>query len=95
MHQTYKREGGWEMGEKIVTIKVSELFELELYCNKCGTGVILNLSNREVGLPKTCAVCGVPFNGEKLPSDIEKYRSFYDALSAFKKPAQFRIKLVD
>ena len=81
------------MGERHITIPVADLRCLELYCNECGTGILLDLENETAGLPQKCPGCNIAFNSGGLPETLLKFRQFRKEMAGFKRiPPQFRIK---
>lgn len=80
------------MGEKYLMFPVKDMRHLELYCNNCGIGVVLDLDNKTAGLPKGCPGCNVEFNGGRLPDAIVKLKDFRREMEGFTRQPQFRIK---
>lgn len=80
------------MGEKEITIDFEELHRLEIYCSKCGAGVLIDTKGTgEWGRFTQCPVCGHELS-DKLKAAIVAFSRFFREAEESKSKIQFRIK---
>ena len=79
------------MGDKEISIDVSELGRIEIECPKCHTGFVISFNpDHDSRLPSYCC-------NQELPSQardaVTSYRRFYENALASKIPFRFRVKV--
>jgi hypothetical protein len=91
--QKGKRSSGRKrMGEKEIAIGYEELHRLEIYCDKCGAGVLIDTKiTAELGRFTQCPVCGHELS-DKLKAAIVAFSRFFRETEESKSKIQFRIK---
>jgi len=77
------------MGDKEISIDVSELSRIEIQCQRCHTGFVISFNpEHDSRLPQFC--CNQELS---LARDaVTNYRNFYRSALASKMPFIFRVK---
>jgi hypothetical protein len=78
------------MGEREISLPFGELSRLELYCDHCGTGFLIDFSNRKA-TPTACSACNRQFC-TATNSAISAFERFFFEASQSKMRLQFRVK---
>ena len=79
------------MAEKEISIELSELKRMEIYCSSCETGVVFDVSSGDHAFG-VCAFCGAKFH-DSVRTALIAYRDFFRAaVKSNMGRSQFRIK---
>jgi hypothetical protein len=79
------------VGEKEISIDFTELNRLEIYCPKCNTGLLLDMSDPSAPLPSECPACRDDLPQHAITA-IKSYRQFFQNAKQSGVTFKFRIK---
>jgi hypothetical protein len=64
------------MGEKGISVDFSELNHMEVYCPRCKTGILLNVSLDQVSIPSVCCSCREDLS-DHIQTAMRSYKNFF------------------
>lgn len=91
-HLTIEGRGAAKiMGEKEISIDFSELHQIEVYCPKCNTGILIDVASTPQMISLACPACRNDLSAHACTA-IESYRRFFENAKQSKTIFKFRIK---